>query len=128
MDLLRLSQVCSSWHHTVMGTPSLWATIEVDCTYRHYRSGLVEKSILQSLERAADFPLRIAANDGQYATQNIEILARQSHRWRSADIYTCGPTNRRLRSIEGCLPILERLNCYLSPFPNPVMCSKSLPN
>ncbi|KAJ7656404.1 hypothetical protein DFH06DRAFT_1328694 [Mycena polygramma] len=102
-----------------MGTPSLWATIEVDSTYRHYDSDLVEKFILQSLERAADFPLavRIAANDDHYTTQNIEILARHSHRWRSADIYTCGPANRLLRSIEGCLPVLERLDCYFLSFP-----------
>ncbi|KAJ6574557.1 hypothetical protein B0H19DRAFT_934429, partial [Mycena capillaripes] len=27
--LLRLSRVCSGWHTVVMGSPSLWATIEV---------------------------------------------------------------------------------------------------
>ncbi|KAF7362841.1 3-beta hydroxysteroid dehydrogenase isomerase family [Mycena venus] len=119
LHLLRLSQVCSGWRQTVIGTPSLWATIEADLATD---IDTVNKSILllsRSFERSAHHPLAIhvAAIDGD-AARGLEVLAQQSQRWRSADIFMYHMNAHSLSSIKGNLTLLERLYLNCRDHPN----------
>ncbi|KAJ7476739.1 hypothetical protein FB451DRAFT_1004460, partial [Mycena latifolia] len=60
--LLTLSGVCARWYDIVMGTPSLWSTIELESTLWDNPLYLetVQKLLQTLLERSADHPLVVS--------------------------------------------------------------------
>ncbi|KAJ6582682.1 hypothetical protein DFH09DRAFT_1145715 [Mycena vulgaris] len=114
MHLLALSQACSSWRSVVMGTPSLWATIDVDFSPPPPKpAGLIAtltKLVSLSLKRSANYPLTIhlRALDAD-AGPALELLAQHSGRWRTADLQVCLPAFPYLSAAKDKLSLLERL-------------------
>ncbi|KAJ6543030.1 hypothetical protein B0H19DRAFT_1035459 [Mycena capillaripes] len=111
--LSQLSQVCSSWYRTVMGTPSLWATIEVDLTYDPATPKQIDKYVehlARSLDRSGLCPLTIQLNAyDTSANPGLELLAQNSERWRVMDMYNDANTSTSLSHAKGNLPLLEYL-------------------
>ncbi|KAJ7167971.1 hypothetical protein C8R46DRAFT_1094602 [Mycena filopes] len=106
--LARVSQVCFRWHETVLGTPWLWSIIEADLISQPYIS---LDGISRSFERSAHCPLVIRAIAATLdASTGFELLAQQSNRWCSAEMFIGGPTACCLSSIKGKLTLLRRLD------------------
>ncbi|KAJ7087505.1 hypothetical protein C8R44DRAFT_527870, partial [Mycena epipterygia] len=60
--LFQLSRVCSMWRAAVMGTPSLWATIDAIATwdFTHNSVAQVQNDLLSAVvERSGNCPLRV---------------------------------------------------------------------
>ncbi|KAJ6501028.1 hypothetical protein C8R47DRAFT_1108688 [Mycena vitilis] len=106
--LLTLSQVCWVWYKTVIGTPTLWATIE---TFLFVSPEHAISSLSRSLERSALCPLsiHIAAGPAPFTGDGLELLAPQSRRWHHADIYTEEAVAHRMLCVRNNLPLLQRL-------------------
>ncbi|KAJ7181298.1 hypothetical protein C8R43DRAFT_968867 [Mycena crocata] len=114
VPLLTLSQVCLRWHRIALGTPSLWASIDLgngpstDPAY-------IAKSmkLLQSaLDRSAPCPLSItikAGLDGAPYAPACRLLAQHSVRWKSATFMCRFHSLRHFSAVKGNLPILEKL-------------------
>ncbi|KAJ6537867.1 hypothetical protein B0H19DRAFT_374793 [Mycena capillaripes] len=100
--LLRLAGVCSSWYQVVMGTPGLWATIEVAGSYDD-----ITAFLSRSLEHSADCPLDLHLVPRHAA--GLELLGQHSGRWREAEIYLTRHSLRLLSTLKDSFPLLERL-------------------
>ncbi|KAJ7464150.1 hypothetical protein FB451DRAFT_1370494 [Mycena latifolia] len=111
LHLRRLSQVCASWHTTIMGTPSLWATIDVDLSYIQASAMTQITDLLSlSLQRSANSPLTIHLRaESQTAGPALELVAQHSARWRAADIYIFPQVFTYIAAAKGNLPLLELL-------------------
>ncbi|KAJ7467487.1 hypothetical protein FB451DRAFT_1258691 [Mycena latifolia] len=110
--LLRLAQVCSSWHTTVMGTPSLWATIDVDlCEVVQWRDiSKIPKLLSLSFQRSANHPLTIHLRaNHSISGPALELLAKHSARWQRVDLHISQIAFAYLSAAKGNLPLLERL-------------------
>ncbi|KAJ7088220.1 hypothetical protein C8R43DRAFT_1244806 [Mycena crocata] len=110
--LLRLSQVSSSWRTTVISTASLWTNIEVDYSpmSSDFQTFITFKALEISLERSANCPLTIAVHASHPAARPIlELLAKHSERWHSADIWIDNRFIASLRGVTGRLPLLRHL-------------------
>jgi hypothetical protein len=101
-----------------MGTPWLWATIEVDLSPTSAdpvpgpkRWDTTIQLLSRSLDRSANCPLTIHcfAID-EKAGPGLELLVRHSARWRTLDVYWELPTFDFLSPVKGSLPLLERLD------------------
>ncbi|KAJ6592447.1 hypothetical protein B0H19DRAFT_902454, partial [Mycena capillaripes] len=87
LHLIQVSQVCSRWYKTVMGTPSLWATIEVDFASHPGTLTISLAHITRSLARSVPYPLTIHLNAyDERAGPGLELLAQHSERWRILDM------------------------------------------
>ncbi|KAJ7673716.1 hypothetical protein DFH06DRAFT_1173112 [Mycena polygramma] len=106
--LLPLSQVCCSWRETVIGTPKLWGTIETVLLSNHDEE---IGSLSRSIQRSASCPLTIhfAATTASGAKAGFDLLAPHSFRWHSLDIFVHTALLTVLGSVEGQLPVLQRL-------------------
>ncbi|KAJ7088221.1 hypothetical protein C8R43DRAFT_298019 [Mycena crocata] len=116
LHLLRVAGVCLLWHKMVMGTPSLWADIEADYSDGGYWLATddpfkkFEGFVQVSLERSANCSLTIAVRATHPASrQCLELLAKHSDRWRSADIWIHIQRIPSLRDVKGNLPLLQHL-------------------
>ncbi|KAJ7889750.1 hypothetical protein B0H13DRAFT_2666113 [Mycena leptocephala] len=108
--LLRLSQVCIRWYETAMGTPWLWATIEVDLSRAQKIMDKIIQLLSRSLDRSANCSLTIHCfAGGEMAGPGLELLVGHSAKWRSVDIYLGPSTFHFLSPAKGSLPLLERL-------------------
>ncbi|KAJ6502879.1 hypothetical protein C8R47DRAFT_1251768, partial [Mycena vitilis] len=107
LHLLRLSQVCISWYHTVMGSPQVWATLHV-IFGRHGVNNKRAVSLSRSLALSAGCPLDIhcVVSPADNAL-GLQMLAAQSARWRSLDLYLSESTTESLADVKGNLPLLE---------------------
>ncbi|KAJ6579134.1 hypothetical protein DFH09DRAFT_1360974 [Mycena vulgaris] len=120
LPLLVVSQVCARWHGIVMGTPSLWTTIEIDsvvCT----PTGIdrTTKLLESVLERSQKCVLTVAFTMDDVTPHGpvLELLAAHSERWHTAT-FICGTADlQHLSSVKGRLPRLETLRLWGSPSP-----------
>ncbi|KAJ6564636.1 hypothetical protein B0H19DRAFT_1233464 [Mycena capillaripes] len=113
-QLLRLSRVCSHWHTIIMGTPSLWATIEVNLEQWFLPSmakGLTGL-LTVAVERARTCPLRlkIRATSSRYAAPGMDFLARCSNRWQTVEIDISSRVFEDISFTSGNFPLLEALD------------------
>ncbi|KAJ7501001.1 hypothetical protein B0H11DRAFT_2224846 [Mycena galericulata] len=110
--LLQLSQVCSSWYTTVMGTPSLWANIDAFCTSMTTSQEELFRDLLNlSIQRSVDFSLSISIYTcfGNCASA-LQLLAQNSSRWRRADIWIDDSSFQIFAVAKANLPLLEYLS------------------
>ncbi|KAJ7111780.1 hypothetical protein C8R44DRAFT_985275 [Mycena epipterygia] len=113
--LLTLSQVCSRWHAIAMGTPSLWATIELDNVLWDVpvHAEKVVRLLRCSLDRGSNclIDLSIANQVNKPAFQPvIDLLASNSERWRSLELHASVSFIEAFSGIRGRLPRLASLN------------------
>lgn len=112
--LVPLLQVCFAWYSTIMGTPSLWANIEVDLDNAYPaipQKALRDVSYLwRSLSRSGQHPLtvQLISSDGRISS-GLELLAGCADRWRIADMYIDRTASSALSRFPGNFPLLERL-------------------
>ncbi|KAJ7464136.1 hypothetical protein FB451DRAFT_1562008 [Mycena latifolia] len=94
-----------------MGTPSLWATIDVDLSYIQASAMTQITNLLSlSLQRSANSPLTIHLRaESQTAGPALELVAQHSARWRAADIYILPQVFTYIAAAKGNLPLLELL-------------------
>ncbi|KAJ6556850.1 hypothetical protein DFH09DRAFT_1489404 [Mycena vulgaris] len=114
MHLVTLSQVCSSWRTSVMGPPSLWATIDGDLSWREGSPAAFSAKITHlmslSLQRSGNYPLTIHLRArGESAGPALKLLAQHSARWRAVDFHLLPPAFGFLSLAKGNLPLLECL-------------------
>ncbi|KAJ7628220.1 hypothetical protein DFH06DRAFT_1442113 [Mycena polygramma] len=111
--LINLSQVCLGWHGIVMGTPSLWANIEVDLTLDPSARGDFDRAITgvsRSLDLSGFYPLTIQVNTyADDAIPGLKLLAQHCERWRVVDMYAWLDVSACISRVKGNLPRLERL-------------------
>ncbi|KAJ6550987.1 hypothetical protein DFH09DRAFT_1499578 [Mycena vulgaris] len=116
VDLLQLSRVCSTWHAVVMGTPSLWATIEVNLTEWMMPSMArrLMYLLIAALERAENCPLtlKLRATGQLYETAPLELLAQRSDRWHSANLWIESAAFRHTSFTKRNFPLLESLQIH----------------
>ncbi|KAJ7657205.1 hypothetical protein DFH06DRAFT_459185 [Mycena polygramma] len=112
--LLTVAQVCVRWHGIVMGTPTLWNTLELDSIelWSDKKSVRKTEALLKLiLDRGGRTPLTfsISAFQGMHCAGGFELLAQHSERWQMARFYCRAADIRALRSVKGRLPLLETL-------------------
>ncbi|KAJ7657208.1 hypothetical protein DFH06DRAFT_459200 [Mycena polygramma] len=124
--LLTVSQVCTRWHDIVLGTPTLWNTIELDSVFELWfdkRAAKTARSLLQLiLDRSGSAPLTfgVTVMDRMHCKGILKMLAQHCERWRKVSIYCRSSDLRSLRSIKGRLPLLEMLELEIhDPPPRP---------
>ncbi|KAJ7628245.1 hypothetical protein DFH06DRAFT_1442162 [Mycena polygramma] len=114
-QLLSLSHVCSSWHTVILGTPSLWATVELNLmtTYPISTATLdrIRRRISLSLERSHKHPLYIhlRITRPEDARVILPLLVQHSARWRILDMHITHSIVQFLSAAKGNLPLLEYL-------------------
>ncbi|KAJ6546756.1 hypothetical protein DFH09DRAFT_1506528 [Mycena vulgaris] len=121
--LLALSQVCARWHHIVMGTPALWATIQLAdvlwCTPTSTNTAM--RLLRAALERGGKslVSVTVTALDMEPHGPALELLAAHSERWQVVEIISRPPgLGGYLASAKGRLPRLETLKLWGIP-PSP---------
>ncbi|KAJ7684225.1 hypothetical protein DFH06DRAFT_1155060 [Mycena polygramma] len=97
--LFAVGQVCARWHDIVMGTPSLWSTI--DFPERVWEDLRPEKMLIllkTVIERAAKSALHVVLPPrGAASSKVVDLLVKHSQRWETA-------------AFTGRFPGLERLS------------------
>ncbi|KAJ7754389.1 hypothetical protein DFH07DRAFT_823167 [Mycena maculata] len=107
--LLDLAGVCSQWLVLIMGTPSLWGSVEVDCTSawspRHM------DILTKVLQRSAGTPLKIYVRHIENTRQRAALLmlAENSARWEEASLSLNWLGAEILSHVRGNLPQLKLL-------------------
>ncbi|KAJ7806787.1 hypothetical protein B0H14DRAFT_3882250 [Mycena olivaceomarginata] len=92
--LFAVSQVCARWHDIVMGTASLWSTIDFP------------------QERGAGSALHVVLPPrGAASTKAVDVLVKHSQRWKTATFTGRFPGLERLS--KGRFPVLESLELHL---------------
>ncbi|KAJ7145731.1 hypothetical protein C8R44DRAFT_599599, partial [Mycena epipterygia] len=90
-DLLQLSQVCPRWHRLVMGTPTFWATADLDLLFwDRSREPRMLDLLRSSLERGGgslmDVRVRPPDEFRHHFGEPFVLLAQHSRRWRAASL------------------------------------------
>ncbi|KAJ7147874.1 hypothetical protein C8R43DRAFT_1195168 [Mycena crocata] len=114
-DLLQLSKVCSHWHTLVMGTPSLWCDISLDCDRWPVDATIFLDLLEIALKRGTNHPLSLGAN--LTSTRDpvrgavLALLAKHSWRLRHLDLALDKFSHLEdLAHIEGKLDFLQMLS------------------
>ncbi|KAJ7347190.1 hypothetical protein DFH08DRAFT_867543 [Mycena albidolilacea] len=114
--LFAVSQVCARWHDIVMGTPSLWSTI--DFPQRVWEDLHPEKmtALLKTvIERGAGSALHVVLPPrGTASTKAVDLLVKHSVRWKTAAF--TGRFSGLDRLSKGRFPLLESLELHLVDF------------
>ncbi|KAJ7038786.1 hypothetical protein C8F04DRAFT_348604 [Mycena alexandri] len=117
--LLTLSQVCVRWHNIALGTPALWACIELEgplWTAPHRFEDIM--ALLQSaLERSANHPLAITVTNDYPAHVSVHapalnLLAQHCRRWQRAEFNCPFSDLVHLSSVKNNLPCLRFLEVF----------------
>ncbi|KAJ7062020.1 hypothetical protein C8F01DRAFT_122566 [Mycena amicta] len=115
-DLLRLSRVCCVWRTAIMGTPSLWAAIQVNLAEWLLPSVARRLNPLLSaaVVRSGNCPLqlKLRATGQFYEMPSLELLVQCSSRWQSLTIWINSGAFRHLASLEIKLPLLKSLEIH----------------
>ncbi|KAJ7653030.1 hypothetical protein B0H17DRAFT_397401 [Mycena rosella] len=113
----------SRWHTIVMGTPTLWDTVELNSVLWTAPDANPDRmmSLLHAfLQRGGKTLLKLAvlmANDPPYGPA-LELLADHSERWQTANFITSWPNGlRHLSAAKGRLFHLKMLSLSGSPAP-----------
>ncbi|KAF8202709.1 hypothetical protein K438DRAFT_2015274 [Mycena galopus ATCC 62051] len=124
--LFAVSQVCARWHDIVMGTASLWSTID-------FPQGVWEDlhpekmiSLLNTvIERGAGSALRVVLPPrGAASTKAVDLLMKHSMRWKTAAFTGRFPGLDRVS--RGRFPLLESLELHLVEIQMPATATASL--
>ncbi|KAJ6467770.1 hypothetical protein C8R45DRAFT_1171182 [Mycena sanguinolenta] len=119
-SLLRMAQVCSRWHKTVMGTPSLWNTVSLheatlSGTPQQCETALGLLKVV--LERSGSMPLTVESYPFVGHTTRfgpaLKLIASHSARWKSAKILHLPSELRHLSSIQNNLLLLTTLELHV---------------
>ncbi|KAJ7602199.1 hypothetical protein DFH06DRAFT_1259382 [Mycena polygramma] len=108
--LLDLAGVCSRWLALIMGTPSLWGTVEVDCatiwSTRHM--DILDKV----LQRSAKTPLTIYVRHDEHARRSkaLRLLVENSARWQEANLVLNRLGMDIVSRVRGNIPRLNLLS------------------
>jgi hypothetical protein len=107
--LLELAGVCSQWLALIMGTPSLWGSVEVDCTNAWSPRHL--DILTKVLQRSGKTLLKIHVRHIEDAQQReaLLMLADNSARWEEASLSLNWRGAEILSRIKGKLPQLKLL-------------------
>ncbi|KAJ7750815.1 hypothetical protein B0H16DRAFT_1549223 [Mycena metata] len=115
--ILTLSQVCARWHGIALGTPALWARIDLEgalWTAPHRFEDII--SLLRSvLERSADHSLSVTVtSEGGTSIHApaLDLLVHHSHRWREAQFICPFSDLAHLSRLENKLPRLRHLELF----------------
>ncbi|KAJ7614143.1 hypothetical protein FB45DRAFT_1111256 [Roridomyces roridus] len=108
--LLLLSRVCSQWHTIALGTPTLWAHLEM----HGITEGALEQTIAllkTHLERSREAPLWIRFRGETYDRHPphpriFDLLAEYSHRWETVH-FVCSLKGVDTSALRGRLPRLK---------------------
>ncbi|KAJ7610325.1 hypothetical protein DFH06DRAFT_1374718, partial [Mycena polygramma] len=106
--LLDLAGVCSQWLALVMGTPSLWRSVEVDCSRWSSRHTDILAKVLQ---RSGATPLRVFVRHVEYARHSraLHLLVANSARWEEASLALNELGVDIVSAVAGNLPQLKLL-------------------
>ncbi|KAJ6512002.1 hypothetical protein C8R47DRAFT_675946 [Mycena vitilis] len=106
--LLDLAGVCSQWLALVMGTPSLWRSVEVDCSRWSSRHTDILAEVLQ---RSGATPLRVFLRHVEYARHSraLHLLVANSARWEEANLALNELGVDIVSAVAGNLPQLKLL-------------------
>ncbi|KAJ7434893.1 hypothetical protein B0H11DRAFT_2025923 [Mycena galericulata] len=113
---LRVSRVCSVWHNIIMGTSSLWATIEVNLA--EWSSLPIARRLTYLLsaavERAGTCPLRlkIRTTGQSFETPGLTLLWECSQRWQSVNLWINSAAARHISFAAGNFPLLVALQIH----------------
>ncbi|KAJ7603985.1 hypothetical protein DFH06DRAFT_319522 [Mycena polygramma] len=116
-QLLTVSGVCAQWHHTAMGTPSLWSTLELNCVLWSDSSRL-EKTmdlLVAALSRARNVAIELTVfgePELPIPRRAFDLLAQHSCQWRTAK-FSCSMEGLDLSVLKGRLPFLQTLELNL---------------
>ncbi|KAJ7088123.1 hypothetical protein C8R44DRAFT_819511 [Mycena epipterygia] len=114
--LLQLSCVCSIWRGVVMGTPFLWATIDVNLAEWLLPPNARRLTYLLSaaVDRSGSCPLRlkIRATGQVYETPGLKLLAQCSERWETANLWINSAAFLHLSFAKGKFPLLESIQIH----------------
>ncbi|KAJ7728882.1 hypothetical protein B0H16DRAFT_1894001 [Mycena metata] len=117
--LLALSQVCARWYNIALGTPALWARIELEgplWTAPHRFEDII--ALLRSaLERSASHPLAITVTNDYTAHVSVhppalDLLAQHCRRWQRAEFNCPFSDLVHLSSVKDNLPCLRFLEVF----------------
>ncbi|KAJ6498444.1 hypothetical protein C8R47DRAFT_306884 [Mycena vitilis] len=107
--LFAVGQVCARWHDIVMGTPSLWSTI--DFPERVWEDLRPEKMLVllkTVIERAAGSALHVVLPPrGGASGKAVDLLVKHSQRWETAAL--TGRFSGLERLSKGKFPLLKSL-------------------
>ncbi|KAF7368517.1 F-box domain-containing protein [Mycena venus] len=111
--LFAVSQVCARWHDIVMGTPSLWSTIDFpQGVWEDLHPEKVTALLKTVIERGAGSALRVVLPPrGTASTKAVDLLVKHSVRWNTAVFTGRFPGLERLS--KGRFPLLESLELHL---------------
>ncbi|KAJ7114977.1 hypothetical protein C8R44DRAFT_881022 [Mycena epipterygia] len=110
--LLTVSRVCSQWHTIAIGTPSLWAAIEISESGIWSNTSPRAKAmelLARALERSAPFPLNISVI-GETSLLALSELVKHSKRWRTVKFRCPRQHLQALAMVRGKLDLLEVLD------------------
>ncbi|KAJ7098220.1 hypothetical protein C8R44DRAFT_356621 [Mycena epipterygia] len=124
LHLQQLTQVCYSWRSLVLGTPSLWSTIEMDLGhlpeppegYVGQRLEILRSSLQRSAAARLQIYVRVRLRTlvGPLSLAEgpvLDLLARHSDRWQTAKIWVDRPDHvKHLAPAKGNLPLLQNLH------------------
>ncbi|KAF7364477.1 F-box domain-containing protein [Mycena sanguinolenta] len=115
--LFAVSQVCARWHDIVMGTASLWSTIDFP---QNVWEDLHPEKMLALLktviERGAGSALHVVLPPrGTASAKAVDLLAKHSARWKTAAF--TGRFAGLERLSKGRFPLLESLELHLVEAP-----------
>ncbi|KAF8139184.1 hypothetical protein K438DRAFT_1737998 [Mycena galopus ATCC 62051] len=124
VQLLTVSGVCGQWHHTVMETPTLWSTFELNGVLWSNSSCLEDMMALlaAALGRARNVPIELrifGEHELPVPRRLFDLLAQHSRQWRTAE-FVCSMENLDLSILKGRLPLLQKLEINLPRMPHAV--------
>ncbi|KAJ7154626.1 hypothetical protein C8R46DRAFT_1117924 [Mycena filopes] len=126
VHLRQLAQVCASWRDLVLGSPTLWSTIELDFQHlfplsKRNSGAEILALVKSSLARSLTAPLEIYIRGRGYGDRDSDVwklLGQHSAFWRDARIWVDrhDPESfRELAPSKGNFPLLRSLHLYDLP-------------
>ncbi|KAJ7488511.1 hypothetical protein B0H11DRAFT_2012933 [Mycena galericulata] len=115
--LFAVCQVCARWHDIVMGTASLWSTIDFpESVWENPRPEKMMTLLKTVIVRGAGSALHVVLpSRGTASTNAVNLLVKHSQRWETATFRGRLPGLERLS--KGQFPLLKSLELHLVETP-----------
>lgn len=117
---LVLGTICAYWREIMLSTPELWSCITISDYYPPQTVPTRKKLLQLYLERSRQWPLTLTLEDGPQApieNSAIELLVRDSHRWRDVTMNFWNKRIDALASLENRMPLVEKLALTIPSIP-----------